>query len=250
MPDKFTEYLLALGLDALAPVRCALCGMDCPGEPGLCQACTAGLAPNNAACPRCALPLEAAETMENPAHPCGQCQSQQPLFRRAVVPLLYQAPTSLLLHRFKFGGATSLVKPLAALMAPAILKTIGEESAPDLLVPMPLHWWRRWRRGFNQAEMLAQELARLARHAGLPLTLDCRNCSRPQWTKPQVGLSRREREANLSTAFRCKPLADNPWVVIIDDIVTTGASANALARALLDAGASRVDLWACARTPA
>ena len=108
---------------------------------------------------------------------------------------------------------------------------------------MPLHWFRHWRRGFNQARELASVLSR---HTGVP---SVNVASRIRATPPQRGLDARERRRNLTNAFCVSRNLEGASVAIVDDVLTTGASADALARALKAAGASRVSIWCCARTP-
>ena len=115
------------------------------------------------------------------------------------------------------------------------------DSRPDVLIPIPLHPDRLRERGFNQAMELARPIAK---HLGLHL--DPHNCVRQQTTAPQSDLSRKERIKNVKGAFEVlKPVSGH--VVIIDDVMTTGSTAHEFAKTLLQAGASSVDVWVCAR---
>jgi ComF family protein len=144
-----------------------------------------------------------------------------------------------LIHLFKYGRIRTLAKPLGNHLALAIPR----EQRFDLIVPMPLHWRRRWQRGFNQAELLAREIAR---RCSLPVVSSVR---RVRATPAQAGLSNSERRRNVSKAFavRRKRLVEGRRVLLIDDVMTTGATASACARVLRDAGAKYVALLTLAR---
>ena len=131
-----------------------------------------------------------------------------------------------------------LRRPLGNLLSLALPR----EQQFDVIVPMPLHWRRRWQRRFNQAELLAQEIGR---RWNVPV----RNVARrKRATSPQAGLTNAKRRANVSGAFEAKTKLKGLRVLLVDDVMTTGASASACARALKRAGAARVTLVALART--
>jgi ComF family protein len=122
-------------------------------------------------------------------------------------------------------------------------------DAPDLLLPVPLHWQRLFRRGFNQAELLARAIQR--RHPGVAHTAIAAGLlRRGRATRAQARLGRRERARNTGSAFRLCGAVRGLRVAIVDDVCTTGATANAIAAELCAAGAARVELWCLARTPA
>jgi ComF family protein len=148
-------------------------------------------------------------------------------------------------HAAKYQGDFASLGLLAYLLRRAV--TAHREPAPDLLLPMPLHWWRRRRRGFNQAQELARMLTRHPALADLALAPGL--ARRTRATASQRQLDARERQRNLRGAFRVEPAVAGKTVAIVDDVLTTGASADALARALKAAGAATVSVWCCARTP-
>ena len=152
--------------------------------------------------------------------------------------LRYQEPTSSLIHRFKYEGCFALAEPLARHLI-AVWPTW--EQPPDLIVPIPLHPRRRRRRGYNQSELLA---APLARALGLPM--NPRALQRVRHTAPQVGLGPEERHANVRGAFAAAD-AGGRRVLLIDDVLTTGATMRAAAEALLAAGAASVSAYCLAR---
>jgi len=230
-------------LDALAPCHCALCGLPSGRSLALCEPCEAELPRNSNCCQSCALPLPRS------AVACGVCLKRPPAFSAALAPCIYGGPVAALVRDFKYRGDLSRLDILAQLMVDTIAARLEQESGPDCLVPMPLHWWRRWRRGFNQAEMLATALSHHPRLQHWPLPVRRDLCRRSRPTLPQAGLDARARRRNLRRAFHCRYRIDGQYVAIVDDVLTTGASAHALAVALRDAGAARVEVWCCARTP-
>lgn len=152
----------------------------------------------------------------------------------------YEGSLRKLIHLFKFEKVHTLARPLGRFM----MQALPREERFDAIVPMPLHWMRRWERGFNQSELLAREIGR---HWNVPVTDAVR---RAKATDPQAGLTNAKRRANVSGAFvpRRGVKLKNARVLLIDDVMTTGATAAACARALKRAGASHVALLAVART--
>jgi ComF family protein len=230
-------------LNILAPCHCILCGLPSERALTLCSACEDEIPANSPACPRCALPLVEA------APECGQCLRRPPAFTATIAPRLYAEPLSGFIKSLKFRGDLSLLPVLTELMAAAVASRLEQGPAPDALVPMPLHWLRRWRRGFNQADLLARSLALHPRLRNTCLIVDSNMCRRRRATRPQHGLDAKSRRRNLHNAIECKASIDGLSLAIVDDVMTTGTSADALARALLKAGAGQVEVWCCARTP-
>lgn len=251
----------------LWPSRCLAC--DAPGLEGLdlCAACAAGLPWNRCACVGCALPLPPAGARPGGApgaeghdedrgdagaggRLCGRCLRREgDLARRGRrTPLgqvhaayLYFAPMDRLLPRFKFHGDLASGALLAQLMAEAFAGL----PRPDALVPIPLHRARLRRRGYDQALELARPLARALE---VPLRDDL--LRRVQATAPQSELGAAARRRNVRDAFAVPPdVPLPPWVVLVDDVMTTGATLEAAATALRRAGVQRVDAWVCARVP-
>ncbi|MBZ5608668.1 MAG: ComF family protein [Acidobacteriia bacterium] len=143
-----------------------------------------------------------------------------------------------LIHLFKYHGVQTLAKPLGRLLALALPR----QQSFDVIVPMPLHWRKRWRRGFNQAALLAREIGRRSHVPVAHLLRRVRN------TAAQAGLTNAKRRLNVSGAFRASGRALNgKRVLLIDDVMTTGATASACARALKRAGAAEVTLLTLAR---
>jgi ComF family protein len=233
-------------LELLIPCPCLLCGsikMASELSPLICRYChqqlpRLDLHPHLCQC--CSLPLA------TDAPFCGQCLNHPPAFSGSRIPFSYGHPIDALIQRFKYQQQLSSGRLLAALMG----EQIAQQAAlpmPSLLIPVPIYWRRRWRRGFNQTEILA-------RYLGQQFNLEVLNaCRSPLPTHSQQGLSRSERLKNLRRAFELIPSAkakiQRAHIALVDDVVTTTATARCLSELLLKQGAQRVDIWALARTP-
>lgn len=154
----------------------------------------------------------------------------------------YEGRLRELVHLFKYDR----MQPLASNFGPMLARALPREVAFDVIVPMPLYWLKRWRRGFNQAELLANEIAI---RWGTPIQNLVR---RRKQTTSQAGLTNAKRRANVSGAFavprRFRNRLQGKHVLLVDDVLTTGATASACARTLKRAGAARVTLLTLART--
>jgi ComF family protein len=231
-------------LDLLYPARCPVCehGLDAGRRDPLCGECwTAIERIEPPFCARCGLPLA---FFEPPAEAvpsrCPACVATAPPFEYLRAAGTYAGVLRDALHALKFGGKRALARPLAALM----LERCGAFLGPDVdaLVPVPLARGREQERGFNQATLLARHLAAAS---GLPV--ESRWLSRRRSTRPQTELTAGERRANVARAFSASPRAAGSHVVLVDDIVTTGATAAECARTLQAAGARTVGVLAVAR---
>jgi len=216
--------------DRLFVESCPAC--DGPSDGGFCTVCSASFARVSNACARCGL-----------AKPVSHC----PLARGAwdvdalLAPFSYAPPLDHYVHALKYRGARALGRALALLLVPALRGLRGDV---DALVAVPLHRGRRWERGYNQA----QEIARtLARELGIPALT--RGIARRTATPTQTGQGAAERRASVERAFRVVRDFTGRRVAIVDDVVTTGATVNALAAELRAAGAARCVVIAVARTP-
>ena len=170
---------------------------------------------------------------------CRLCRSGAIGFDGAYSFGSFEGTLRELIHQFKYGGMKPLAKPLAGFLAAALPR----EQQFDAVVPMPLHWRRQWERGFNQSELLARATAR---RCGIPML---RAVRRLRATKTQAGLSNAKRRENVSGAFRVRGRATvrGRRILLIDDVLTTGATAGACARALKRAGAKSVTVLTLAR---
>jgi ComF family protein len=217
-------------VQAALPAHCVLCGSR-SSQRRLCAACAKSL-PRlpRARCATCALPLASGET-------CGDCLTRLPRYDRVLAAYPYAFPVDALVQAYKYGRDLSLAQVLAA----DLVRDIDE--CVDAIVPMPLAAARLSERGFNQA----QELARcVGRALNVPvLSAACRKVSE---RAPQASLPFRERARNIRGAFVCDAALRGMRVAIVDDVMTTGATVNELARNLKRAGAVRVSVWVVART--
>jgi len=162
-----------------------------------------------------------------------------------VAPWLYCESLAHIIHRWKFSGETRLTPLLAQLW----LRQSAAPDPVDILLPVPLHWRRLWWRGFNQAELLARQLRSLAPDIRAA-RLDCRSVRRRRAGTAQARAGAAQRVANMRGAFTAHGRYANLRIAIVDDVLTTGATAAALAGVLRGAGASHVEVWCLARTPA
>jgi ComF family protein len=229
-------------LNACFPQTCILCRLPSDRDLPLCCACESDLPTNRFRCSVCALPLPHTQCpVEHRV--CGACQKRPPVFQRAVVPWIYDDNFALLIRRWKYQKQSHLTSLLAALW----LQELQDCPRVDVLLPVPLHWRRRWQRGFNQSELLCAKILRARPELGV---LEPGIAQRNRYTNYQSGMSAKERQGNLRDAFTVQEDCDNLRIAIVDDVLTTGATANALAGALQDAGASHIQIWCIARTPA
>ncbi len=220
------------------PGICVLCSQPSLVAMDLCSHCRAALPWVERACVSCALPLG-----DPGAVHCNACKAHPPPFGRAVAPLGYVEPVTRMVHRLKFRGNPIDARVLGTLLADAIRAAYTRDALPQLVLPVPLSRVRLLRRGHNQAALLARWVG-----AELALPVDYRACRRVRNTPPQTGLSRNARLRNLTSAFAAARALPPEPVAIVDDVMTTGSTAAALARVLLAAGASEVHIWAAART--
>jgi ComF family protein len=227
---------LQSALDLLLVQRCIYCDQPSRAIEPLCEGCADALTPNDNPCPRCALP-------DCRGRLCPQCQQQPHLLTGVTAPFCYDAALSYFMHRWKYKGERRLAATAAKLMLKASICSVN----CDIVIATPLHWRRHLQRGFNQSQDLLEALCH--RSPALHRQQQTR-LRRRRATCPQAGSSRRQRLENLQGAFSvCGDVRDQR-IVIVDDVCTTGATGNAIARQLFDAGAAEVHLWCFARTPA
>ena len=227
------------------PPMCAGCARPCHSDQPFCPDCC--LAVDLIAqpyCPRCGIPFGAETTS---SHLCGDCLGSVHLFDRARAAGFYQGLIREVIHRFKYGGKTFLVRPLTRmLIGPG--KELTRLHRIDTIVPVPLHYRRLRQRGFNQASLLARRLGSL-----LQLPVDYSNLKRTRWTEPQIGLSRKQRADNVKGAFSLKSpeKVEDKGVLLVDDVLTTGETVDQCVKVLKkNGGAREVVVLTVARTVA
>ena len=228
-------------LDSVLPPLCLGCN-EIVAEPGaLCAACWPAFsfiaAPH---CGRCGTPF--AESIGEAAL-CGACLRRLPRFRKARAALVYDDKSRRLVLPFKHGDRTDMARACGRWMARAGGELLAEA---ELIAPVPLHWRRLFTRRYNQALLLARSVAR---HGAAELAPDL--LRRARWTGSQAGLKAEERRKNVRHAFllhpRWRESVRGKAVLLVDDVLTTGATVEACATALQRAGARHVDVLTLAR---
>ncbi len=277
--------IAAAVMEALFPTRCLACGAffnpsgrsDAPApdapiekipdapiaEPAkpalfrqvlnrhLCPDCAGDFGPvDSPLCSCCGLMFR---SREGPNHPCGLCHSDPPRFAMARSFGLYDSALLTLIHRFKYNGKTGLSDPLGKLLFTEFRRWWVPEEI-DLIAPVPLHIRRFRKRGYNQAYLLIRDWPRIASAAGMApgaVVIDREALHRHRRTDHQVGMKREERDVNIRGAFSVpRPeRITGRHVLLIDDVMTTGATADECARILRAAGAKQVDLLTLAQAP-
>jgi len=190
-------------------------------------------------CIVCGIPFAGAGT----DHVCGSCSTSHPPFDAARAALAYEGASRDLIHAFKYRNKTHLRRPLALLTLESLSEFIGSRR-PDLIMPVPLHRKKLASRGFNQAVLLGEILSQR-----LKLPLDRRNLRRIRWTEPQVNLAAGDRRKNVKGAFAVQDssLVKGSRVLLVDDVLTTGSTAEECGRVLKASGAADVTVITVAR---
>ena len=226
-------------LDFALPPRCPGCGTVTEAPHRFCLDCWSALRfLGEPCCHRCALPFD---YDSGPDVLCGACLAQPPGFDRLRAAVVYGEISRKVALKLKYGGRPGVAETIARFM--------GRQVAPVpglLVAPVPLHRWRIWRRGYNQSALIATALAR---RAGFECRLDL--IRRVKRTPPLRGMGPRERRDAVRGAFRIEPalreLVKGRTVLLVDDVFTSGATANACAGALRRAGAARIEVLCWAR---
>lgn len=227
---RAVRRLLRRLLDAALPGSCLLCG-DGSATPLLCATCADDLPPLPAAlCPRCGEQTTHGER-------CGACLKETPHFDRTLALFRYDFPLDRLVHALKYGHQLAVADWLGHLMAERL-----SGQAPELIIPLPLHADRLRERGFNQSGEIAR---RLGRQLGRTVAHD--SLFRSRATPPQAELAWRERQRNVRGAFECRDDLSGRHLLLVDDVMTTGATVNEAARVLKLHGAASVTVIVAAR---
>lgn len=229
------QWLGRNALDFALPARCAGCGTITDQPHQFCATCWQQVEWfGQGGCDSCGMPLEATD-----AEHCARCMAQAPIIARTRAAVAYGEIARSLVLRLKYSRKVALAATMARYMRPQI-----ELSPGTIIIPVPLHWTRMWSRGFNQAGLIAASLARLS-----GLTHDPGILARAKRTRSLKNMSPRQRAAEVRSAFK---IADRTMVkghnfLLVDDVLTSGSTSDACAKALLRAGAERVELICFAR---
>ena len=222
------------------PGLCWLCRMPLMmSQWGVCSVCTRSFNTRRPCCPQCGLPAM------SPTLPCGRCLQNPPPWCALVAVDDYVQPLSGLIHKLKFTGQSQLASPLARLLVLAVLHARRVRALPnvDLIINVPLHSRRHWRRGYNQSDLLCRPLAHWLSCAYFSGAL-----KRTRATAVQHRLNARLRKRNLKNAFHLELSVKGRHIAIVDDVVTTGSTVSELSRLLLQSGAASVQVWCLCRT--
>lgn len=215
--------------------RCFLCADRCEGHDAICPACLNDLPFNTNPCPACAKPNAAAKL-------CAECLSRPQAFINNTWALFrYHYPVNHLIQHMKFKQGIGITSFLGRILGELFLK--DNTSAPECIMPVPLHPRRLISRGYNQSVELARPLARQ-----LGTNLDIQSCKRIRNTFPQSDLPAKKRKGNVRNAFSVTEEISYKHILLIDDVITTGSTVNELACTLHKAGVDKIDVLACAKT--
>ena len=219
---------------------CLLCDAPSHRLIALCEDCEAELPWLNEQCPQCALPMPSQRAL------CADCTHQPPLFSQVITPLQFSFPVDTLISRFKYQDNWPYGQLLSTLLAQHLSYYFDEGGQrPDLILAVPLAKQRQRKRGYNQAQMICNWI-----NKALDLDNPQRLLLRKRETISQQGLSAKARRDNLHNAFQLTQPEQikNKYIVLVDDVLTTGTTCSIISGLLLEHGAARVDVYCLART--
>lgn len=219
------SYILDAGL-------CIGCGQPLQPLQHFCCACNASLECIEHACIMCGLQNHSKHSI------CPACLYHPPRWQKLIAPLIYCGFSRDLLIQLKFNGSLHLAHSLVS----SLIGRFRQDTAPEVLMPVPLHQKRLIERGYNQAFEIANIMSRL-----LNIPIDTQALQRIRHTQSQLGLSAAQREKNVVKAFSYVPALDYSHVAIIDDIITTGSTASEVTKTLHRKGVMTVEIWGLAR---
>ena len=217
----------------LWPGHCVLCRAVIGAGDDLCAGCRTDLPWTTTACPSCAAPSASSRSA------CGACQRKRPAFDHAQAAFRYRAPVDRLIAGLKYHRRLDLARALGELLAEKLQRT----ARPKLVIPVPLHSSRLRERGYNQSLEVARVVAARLR---VPLNADVARRTRATATQTALPLKQRARNVRNSFSVVAEAVAGK-HVAVVDDVMTSGHTLNALAKALRRAGASKVSVWVVAR---
>lgn len=235
-------------VDRIFPHLCSTCGEKSKSGLAICTACQWHLPWVEEACRQCGLPTQTSDDWRD----CEKCREKRPEFDRVCALFHYRSPVKQMITQLKFSKRLSVAKDLGVLFA-SRLPDHGytQDNLPEVVIPIPLHEKRLRQRGYNQAYELGRGLLQYSDNLDnqrLLITINDRLCQRIKSTAAQSGLGKSDRQKNVAGAFSIAPeIANYRHVAILDDVVTTGATVNALSRALKLSGIEQVDVWCICR---
>ncbi|MFK8066858.1 MAG: ComF family protein [Gammaproteobacteria bacterium] len=227
---------------SVSRVYCVLCGERCNKTDTfkstfLCSACKKDLPIINNPCQVCGMPL----SLKSSTKICGSCLNNAPFYQQSLIPLQYNFPVTSLVKQLKFNNKFIYSEILSQILLEKIQQ--GSSSFPEYIIPVPLHFYRLIKRGFNQSELIAKSLS-----CQLEIPVDLKCCKRIRNTPHQTGFTINERNKNIRNAFSVNGTFSAKHIAIVDDVVTTGSTVNELARMFQKSGVEKIEIWAAART--
>jgi ComF family protein len=237
------ETLIQFLKSQFLPGQCCLCQQAADIKLSLCEKCFSELSHNKFYCTTCATPLNSFQEHNKTLLQCGSCLQEKPYFDHVFSPFLYQHQMVQLIHQFKYHAKLFLARTLSDIFIQQYQYNKHNLSLPEIMIPVPLHIKRLKQRGFNQSKELATYLSKQ-----MDIKIRDDIVARVKLTHTQRGLSLKERKKNLKNAFTINNRHFNKkHVVIVDDVMTTGNTANEIAKVLKQAGVKYVDVWTIAR---
>lgn len=218
-------------IDFLLPRLCLFCNKPCE-QSQICSACYRDLPWLKTACPQCANLLEQQNQI------CGQCLNDTPAYHSTLALFQYLPPIDHLILGLKFRQKLAYARVLAELLTKKILEQ--QAPLPEIIIPLPLHHLRLKERGFNQALEIAKPIAK-----ALNIPLDIQSARRIKVTLPQASIPAAQRKKNVWNAFSVDLQFSAKHIGLIDDVITTGHTVNALAQCYRKLGVERIDVWCC-----
>jgi ComF family protein len=232
------NYYISQLTYALFPGRCIVCDKASEQTLDLCADCEHSLSIIKVYCKTCGLPTT------TPSTHCGSCIKQAYPCHRSLSLLSYDELTAKLIYQLKYGDNFAAIKVLGYLFSQHIRRQYAE-ALPQLIIPVPLHWGRLHKRGYNQAQLTAKTIGKQ-----LNIKVSNHHCRRVKAPPAQQNLNRIQRKQNIRGAFVSKQLKGISHIAIIDDVITTGETVGELTRSLQHHQPGlRVDAWSLARTP-
>ncbi|WP_251359130.1 ComF family protein [Kangiella sp. TOML190] len=237
--QRFYRVLRRSANRIMAGHACAFCQQDCAiyAASTICSSCREALIRQGYYCYQCGYTLTS-----NSVQFCGACLKKPKQYQRLIAACDYEFPVDKAISEIKFNRQWHLARALSYLLLEKITQAYQDSSAPDLLIPIPLHRKRLSERGFNQAELIAKRLAKR-----LQLPMDNKSLIRIKNTPHQIGLKAAQRRKNLKGAFVAQSNLPT-HIALIDDVVTTSSTISEATKACLTQGAEQVDIWCLAKT--
>lgn len=231
--------LFNTALKSVLPHHCLVCNTLSDLDKDICNVCWLSLPWMLSSCKQCGRALDIAHT--GPLY-CGECLKNPPAYDNTITPLIYQDSVISLITKLKFYSNFAAARLFAEFLAERVLARHKPEDLPSLIIPVPLHPKRLFRRGYNQANLVAMHLSRLT---NIPYSQSF--CHRVRHSIPQSKTSATSRRANMTEAFKMLKPCQAHHIAIIDDVMTTGATVGTLSQILKKQGVQAVSVWCVAR---